>query len=159
MPSPCSIGDAANDSGEVFFKISRVIVALAHAFVLEQRKMQCFRRLHASKLEGTHSGQRVSKTARRPLHLRNACSGTAHVPAACADEVRGHFQDLTYWLAAVIDKGLKAGSLSLQTDPKSEAMAFMAVVHGAMLATRAYGDNQIFAAIMDPALTHLAPQA
>jgi TetR/AcrR family transcriptional repressor of nem operon len=58
-----------------------------------------------------------------------------------------------------MDKGSKAGSFNLQTDPRSEAMAFMAVVHGAMLAARAYGDAQIFAAIMDPALKHLAPQA
>ena len=81
------------------------------------------------------------------------------LPPLIADEVRGHFQDLTDWLSAVMDKGLKDGSFRLQTDPKSEAMAFMAVVHGAMLAARAYGDAQIFTAIIDPALRHLTPRA
>jgi TetR/AcrR family transcriptional regulator, transcriptional repressor for nem operon len=81
------------------------------------------------------------------------------LPPLVAEEVRGHFQDLTHWLAAVMDKGSKAGTFNLKTDPRSEAMAFIAVVHGAMLAARAYGDAQIFAAIMDPALRHLAPQA
>jgi TetR/AcrR family transcriptional repressor of nem operon len=81
------------------------------------------------------------------------------LPPPVAEEVRGHFQDLTQWLAAVMDKGAKAGSFNLQADAKSEAMAFMAVVHGAMLAARAYGDARIFSSIMDPALKHLAPQA
>jgi TetR/AcrR family transcriptional repressor of nem operon len=81
------------------------------------------------------------------------------LPSLVADEVRGHFQDLTDWLSVVMDKGLKAGSFRLQADTKSEAMAFMAVVHGAMLAARAYGDATIFASIMNPALKHLAPES
>jgi TetR/AcrR family transcriptional repressor of nem operon len=79
------------------------------------------------------------------------------LPSLVADEVRGHFQDLTDWLAVVMGKGVKAGSFRLQAEPRSEAMALMAVVHGAMLAARAYGDAAIFASIMEPVLKHLAP--
>jgi TetR/AcrR family transcriptional repressor of nem operon len=43
----------------------------------------------------------------------------------------------------------------LTDDAHSEAEALMAAVHGAMLAARAYGDPQAFAAITRPVIDRL----
>lgn len=77
------------------------------------------------------------------------------IPAEVADEVRGHFQDLTSWLASVLKKGKALGQFHLQDSPAIEAKAFMATVHGAMLAARAFGDPQTFRAIVRPTLNKL----
>jgi TetR/AcrR family transcriptional repressor of nem operon len=77
------------------------------------------------------------------------------IPEIVADEVRGHFQDLTAWLAAILEQGAADGTLQLRTDPKSEAMALMAIVHGGMVAARVYGDPDVFATIAQQGLTRL----
>lgn len=77
------------------------------------------------------------------------------IPREVADEVRGHFLHLTAWLASVLAKGEAQGLLSLRASPESEAMTFMATVHGAMLSARAYGDPEVFAAIVQPLLRRL----
>ena len=80
------------------------------------------------------------------------------IPREVEDEVRGHFLDLTAWLASVFAKGATQGVISLRTSPESEAMVFMATVHGAMLSARAYGDPDVFAAIVQPLLRRLTSQ-
>jgi len=69
------------------------------------------------------------------------------IPPEVADEVRGHFEDLTSWLTATLEKGVARGQLRLQGTPADEAKAFMASVHGAMLAARGFGDAATFAAL------------
>ena len=69
------------------------------------------------------------------------------IPLEVADEVRGHFEDLTSWLTATLEKGVARGQLRLQGTPADEAKAFMASVHGAMLAARGFGDAATFAAL------------
>ncbi len=69
------------------------------------------------------------------------------IPSEIADEVRGHFQDLTVWLTSVLEKGKVMRQLYLQGSPAIEAQAFMAAVHGAMLAARGSGDPQTFQAL------------
>jgi len=81
------------------------------------------------------------------------------IPAEVADEVRGHFQDLSAWLAAVLEKGAAKGQFHLQGSATAESRAFMATVHGAMLAARAFGDPKAFQAIVQPALARLAKPA
>jgi TetR/AcrR family transcriptional repressor of nem operon len=66
------------------------------------------------------------------------------IPNEVADEVRGHFQDLTAWLTSVLKKGKARGQLHLRGSAAIEAGAFMAAVHGAMLAARGSGDPQAF---------------
>jgi TetR/AcrR family transcriptional repressor of nem operon len=66
------------------------------------------------------------------------------LPAQIVEEVRGHFDDLTSWLTAVLQKGAATGQLRLQGPAADEARAFMASVHGAMLAARGFGDPQTF---------------
>lgn len=81
------------------------------------------------------------------------------IPAEIAGEVLGHFQDLTAWLAAVLKKGKAKGQFRLHGSAAVEARSFMATVHGAMLAARAFGDPQTFQAIVHPAIARLTAAA
>ncbi len=80
------------------------------------------------------------------------------IPAEVADEVRGHFQDLSAWLTTVLTRGSAKGVFALKTNPETEALRFMATVHGAMLSARAYGDPEIFANIVEPLMHELSSQ-
>jgi TetR/AcrR family transcriptional repressor of nem operon len=66
------------------------------------------------------------------------------LPAEIVAEVRGHFDDLTGWLTTVLEKGAVRGQLRLQGPAADEARAFMASVHGAMLAARGFADPGTF---------------
>ncbi|NDL61632.1 TetR/AcrR family transcriptional regulator [Acerihabitans arboris] len=77
------------------------------------------------------------------------------IPSQVADEVRGHFQDQSAWLASVLKKGAAKGQFHLRNSPTIEAGSFMATVHGAMLAARAFGDPQTFQAIVQPTIDKL----
>ena len=77
------------------------------------------------------------------------------VPEAVADEVRGHFQDLAAWLAALLDQGVAKRIFKLRSAPQAEAMALMATVHGGMLAARVYGDAQVFGNIVQQGVKRL----
>lgn len=70
-------------------------------------------------------------------------------------EVRAYFRALSAWLASVLERGARQGAIALTKDAHSEAEALMAAVHGAMLAARAYGDPQAFAAITGPVIDRL----
>ena len=78
------------------------------------------------------------------------------LPADVAVEVRGHFRDLSGWLAAVMEKGAAEGRLVLPRPAAEEALSFMATVHGAMLSARAYGDPVVFATIVEPLFDRLS---
>lgn len=77
------------------------------------------------------------------------------IPSDVATEVRGHFRDLAAWLASVLSRGASQNVFVLETTPEAEAMAIMASVHGAMLSARAYGDPDVFAAIVRPVIKRL----
>ncbi|UXH76757.1 TetR/AcrR family transcriptional regulator [Roseateles amylovorans] len=77
------------------------------------------------------------------------------VPDEVAAEVRGHFEDLTTWLASVFTRGAAAGQFHLPNSATISARGFMAVVHGAMLVARALGDPAAFATIVQPAILRL----
>ncbi|QRF63376.1 TetR/AcrR family transcriptional regulator [Variovorax paradoxus] len=82
------------------------------------------------------------------------------IPQEVADEVRGHFFDLTGWLADVLKEGAARGIFKLRSDAESEAMALMATVHGGMLAARVYGDADAFATVVQQGVKQLlAPAA
>ncbi|HEY0207775.1 TetR/AcrR family transcriptional regulator [Acerihabitans sp.] len=81
------------------------------------------------------------------------------IPGLVAEEVRGHFQDQTIWLGTILQKGAAQGQFRLWDSPVVEAGTFMATVHGAMLAARAYGDPQTFQAIVRPAISKLTQAA
>ena len=79
------------------------------------------------------------------------------LPADLAQEVRAHFHDLSGWLERVMTRGAQLGRFQLQGSARQEAEAFMAMVYGAMLAARAYGDAKVFSDIVAGALKRLAP--
>ena len=78
------------------------------------------------------------------------------LPEEVALQVRAYFRFLSGWLASVLERGLQQGVIVLNNTPRIEAEAFMALVHGAMLSARAYGDTEIFGAIIEPQLQRLA---
>jgi TetR/AcrR family transcriptional regulator, transcriptional repressor for nem operon len=78
------------------------------------------------------------------------------LPQEIARELRGHFQALSAWLASVLERGADQGSLVLNGTAHSEAEAFMATVHGAMLSARAYGETEVFSVITQGLLQRLA---
>jgi TetR/AcrR family transcriptional regulator, transcriptional repressor for nem operon len=81
------------------------------------------------------------------------------LPSEVANEVRGHFIDLSEWLALVLSRGAAEGVFVLQGSPRTEALALMASVHGAMLSARAHDDPELFVEILRPVLRRLTPPA
>lgn len=81
------------------------------------------------------------------------------IPAAVAEEVQGHFKDLTAWLAAVLEYAAAQGSIVLQSSAQDEAMVFMATVHGAMLSSRTSGDPTVFIRVIQLLVNKLKAQA
>ncbi|OZI77315.1 TetR/AcrR family transcriptional regulator [Bordetella genomosp. 12] len=81
------------------------------------------------------------------------------IPPEIASEVRGYFEDLSGWLARVLDAGAAGGSIVLRDSAAIEAQTFMATVHGAMLTARALNDPQAFQTIAQAAIHRLARAA
>lgn len=77
------------------------------------------------------------------------------LPEEVAVEVRAHFHALSAWLTSVLDDGARQGRLRLNGAPRAEAEALMAIVHGAMLSARAYGDPAIFGVVIAPVFDRL----
>lgn len=77
------------------------------------------------------------------------------IPSEIADEVRGHFKDLLSWLTTIFEKGKATGQFKLQDAPAAEASAFMATVHGAMLAARSSGDPKAFQSLVGLSIAKL----
>ena len=77
------------------------------------------------------------------------------LPAEVVIEVRAYFRFLSGWLTTVLARGEKEGAFTLINAPEAEAEALMALVHGAMLSARAYGDPRIYGVILTPALHRL----
>lgn len=77
------------------------------------------------------------------------------LPEPVAFEVRAYFRSLSAWLASVLDRCAKQGSVRLHGTAVAEAETFMATIHGAMLSARAYGDPQMFGLITRQLLERL----
>jgi len=78
------------------------------------------------------------------------------IPEEVGAQVRGHFDDLSQWLAATLADGARAGQFTLHATPAAEAAGFMAATHGAMMSARAYGDAAVFTSISQGLLERLA---
>jgi TetR/AcrR family transcriptional regulator, transcriptional repressor for nem operon len=77
------------------------------------------------------------------------------LPPEVVLEVRAYFRLFSAWLTAVMERGLKQGTLTLSGPARSEAETFIATVHGAMLSARAYGDPAVYAAVTRPLIERL----
>ncbi len=81
------------------------------------------------------------------------------LPSSVATEVRGHFADVSEWLASVLSRGAAEGVFLLEGSPRTEALGLLASVHGAMLSARAYDDPDLFFEILRPTLRRLTSAA
>lgn len=77
------------------------------------------------------------------------------LPDDLALSVRGHFAELSEWMASVLALGVRQGSVSLARSPEEEADAFMSAVYGAMLSARAFADPRRFASITETLLARV----
>ncbi|MDR3096235.1 MAG: TetR/AcrR family transcriptional regulator [Paraburkholderia sp.] len=78
------------------------------------------------------------------------------IPQEIADQVRGYFDDLTTWIANVLDSGVARSRFKLAESTLVEAQTFMSTVHGAMLTARALGNADSFQAISRVAMGRLS---
>jgi TetR/AcrR family transcriptional repressor of nem operon len=77
------------------------------------------------------------------------------LPDDLARAVRGHFAELSEWMANVLALGVRQGSVSLARSPADEADAFMSAVYGAMLSARAFDDPARFVSITETLLARV----
>ncbi|KAF1014965.1 MAG: hypothetical protein GAK31_02452 [Stenotrophomonas maltophilia] len=78
------------------------------------------------------------------------------IPGEVAVEVRGHFEDLSSWLASTLQRGVAKGQFRLQGSAEVEARVFMSSVHGAMLAARGLGDPHAFEPLVRVSIDRLS---
>ena len=78
------------------------------------------------------------------------------IPEEIGVEVRGHFDDLSQWLAQLLADGARAHQFALRSTAPVEALALMAAIHGAMVSARAYDDAAVFVAISDGLVERLS---
>lgn len=77
------------------------------------------------------------------------------LPKEIADEVHGYFEDLTAWLATILEEGLTKGQFKLRDSAFVEAQTFMSTIHGAMLTARAFSKPEAFKSISRAAIGQL----
>ncbi|MGK9050490.1 TetR/AcrR family transcriptional regulator [Neorhizobium petrolearium] len=77
------------------------------------------------------------------------------LPEEVASRVRAHFHGLAEWLTSVLRAGVEQDLFRLDKRPEEEAQILMASVHGAMLSARAFGDPELFIAIVAPQIASL----
>lgn len=77
------------------------------------------------------------------------------LPDEIVFELRAYFRALSAWLASVLERGVRQGTIALSESVHADAEALMAAVHGAMLSARAYGDPQVFATVTHAVIDRL----
>lgn len=81
------------------------------------------------------------------------------LPEQVAQEVRLYFVHLACWLESAIVTGKDLRAFRVELDAKTEAEAFMATVHGAMLSARVSGNLEPFEKSVRIALERLSMPA
>lgn len=81
------------------------------------------------------------------------------LPDEVASEVRAHFKMFAKWLASVMKRGAKQGTIHLSSSADAEGETFLATVHGAMLSARATGEPAVFKFITTTLLHRLTATA
>ena len=71
-------------------------------------------------------------------------SDYATLPKAMKEEVRHFFDENEQWLAAVLERGRKAGSLGFKGPALDLARVVVGSLEGAMMLARSYGDASRF---------------
>ncbi|WP_416269188.1 TetR/AcrR family transcriptional regulator (plasmid) [Burkholderia cepacia] len=78
------------------------------------------------------------------------------LPDEVTRAVKAHFDDLAAWLVRVLEAGVKDGIVQPDVSVQTEAATFVALVYGAMLAARAYGNAGLFRDVTGGAVERLA---
>ena len=71
-------------------------------------------------------------------------SDYATLPKAMKEEVRHFFDENEQWLATVLERGRKAGSLGFKGPAREAARVLVGSLEGAMMLARSYGDASRF---------------
>ncbi len=80
------------------------------------------------------------------------------LPPEVSDEVRGYFEDVTSWLATILDEGAAKGQFKLRDSAYTEANALLSTIHGAMLTARAMNTPESFKTVSRTAIQQLIIQ-
>lgn len=140
--------------------LAKAVVEQSRAVIVEQTRMLDDRAFDPDEQLRMYTGywEKCIADASAPFCVAGMlASELPTLPADLAQEVRAHFRDLSNWLEVVMTRGAQLGRFQLQGSARQEAEAFMAMVYGAMLAARAYGDAKVFSDIVASALKRLAP--
>ncbi|WP_236585250.1 TetR/AcrR family transcriptional regulator [Dyella sp. EPa41] len=140
--------------------LAKAVVEQSRAVIIEQTRMLDDRAFDPDEQLRMYTGywEKCIADASAPFCVAGMlASELPTLPADLAQEVRAHFRDLSNWLEVVMTRGAQLGRFQLQGSARQEAEAFMAMVYGAMLAARAYGDAKVFSDIVASALKRLAP--
>jgi TetR/AcrR family transcriptional regulator, transcriptional repressor for nem operon len=78
------------------------------------------------------------------------------LPEEVAQAVRAYFEALTAWLEPVLESAVKDKLIELTSPVQTEAASLVSLVYGAMLASRAYGNAELFRDVTDSAVERLS---
>jgi TetR/AcrR family transcriptional repressor of nem operon len=78
------------------------------------------------------------------------------LPPEVGAEVRHYFDYLGEWLESVFAHGKRADRIFFRGTARIEAQSFIALVHGAMLSARAYGECAIYRDVTQSTLNRLS---
>jgi TetR/AcrR family transcriptional repressor of nem operon len=77
------------------------------------------------------------------------------LPDPIKGELQAFFSDVEGWLASTLDDGANQGTLRLSRSAALEAKSLFAMVYGAMLSARVFGDAAAFGAVVGEAIGRL----
>ena len=78
------------------------------------------------------------------------------LPQEVGVEVRHYFDHLSKWLESTFAQGRKAKRIFFRDKPRVEAQNFIALVHGAMISARVYGNCAVYQDVMRSTLNRLS---
>jgi TetR/AcrR family transcriptional repressor of nem operon len=139
--------------------LARAVVEQSRALIVEQTKTLAGRAFNPDEQLRMYTGywEKCIADASAPFCVAGMLAAELPtLPDDLAGDVRLHFRDLSNWLEIVLTKGAQMGLFNLQGSARQEAESFMAMVYGAMLAARAYGDPKVFADIVESGLKRIA---
>lgn len=142
--------------------LARAVVEQSHAIIVEQTKSLAAGAFDPSEQLLMYTGywEKCIADASAPFCVAGMlASELPTLPNDLASDVSEHFRDLSNWLEIVLTKGAQTGHFVLEGSARQEAEAFMAMVYGAMLAARAYGDPKVFSGIVATGLSRLTRKA
>jgi len=139
--------------------LARAVVEQSRALIVEQIAALAAGNFDPEAQLRMYTGywEKCIADASAPFCVAGMLASELHtLPDDLADAVRSHFGDLSNWLEIVLTRGAQMGRFELRGSARQEAESFMAMVYGAMLTARAYGDPRVFAVIVANGFKRLA---